>query len=227
MKPQLISIIIPTLNEGDQLGESMTALQCTIDRHCEIIISDGGSSDQTLSLAKSFNCRTLQAPRGRAKQMNFGASQAKGNFLIFLHADNRLPADWLHSVRNCHNWGFFPVRLSGEHRLLRIIERAMCWRSKITSVATGDQALFFSKAFFSELQGFDDIPIMEDVAICKHARRFAQPEIAASATITSSRRWEQQGIWKTIYLMWRLRLAYWLGTNPQTLHRQYYPEHHH
>ena len=221
-----ISIIIPTFNEASHLGETLTALFESIDTgSAEVIISDGGSSDQTIEIAQLFPCRIVNSETGRARQMNAGCRQAKGEWLVFLHADSQLPQDWQTVLHRARQWGFFPVKLSGRFWPLRIIESAMSLRSSLTSVATGDQALFFRRSFFSQLGGFEEIPIMEDIGISKQARRFAKPTIAKFPLITSSRRWEDNGIIKTVLLMWWLRLAYWLGTSPERLHRIYYPQH--
>ncbi len=220
------SIIIPTFNEADTLNESLLDLFSKIDStDVEVIVSDGNSSDDTPHIARSFPCRVISGESGRAQQMNHAGKQAKGEWILFLHADSYLPTNWRTNISKAQQWGFFPVRLSGSHRLLRIIEYAMCLRSSLTGIATGDQGLFFRQSFFRKLDGFANIPIMEDIAISKKARRQIKPDIASSAIVTSSRRWEQHGICKTVLQMWRLRLAYWLGVRPEHLHRIYYPNH--
>ncbi len=221
-----ISIVMPTFNEATHLHDTLTAIYASIDQAAvEVIIADGGSSDQTLDIAQQFPCQIVSSETGRARQMNQGCQQAKGEWLVFLHADSRLPKDWQTNVLNTLQWGFFPVRLSGQRWPLRIIEKAMNLRSSITRVGTGDQGLFFRQSFFRQVGGFAEIPIMEDIAICKQARQLSSPAIAKSAIITSSRRWEENGIIKTVLLMWWLRLAYWFGTSPERLHRIYYPQH--
>lgn len=221
-----ISIIIPTFNEAEYLESTLRHLFKSTDLfQTEIFISDGGSNDTGLNIAANFPCVVIKGNSGRAMQMNRAASQANGEWLLFLHADSQLPGNWQKSVLQSRQWGFFPVKLSGKHRLLRIIERAMCLRSSITRVATGDQAIYFRRDFFNKINGFEEIPIMEDIAICKKARRISNPDVAREAIITSSRRWEQNGIIKTVLLMWCLRLAYWFGTRPERLHRIYYPDH--
>jgi len=220
------SIIIPTLNEAETLQHTLTYLFTDLDKSdTEIIISDGGSTDGSLEIASDFPCRLISGKPGRARQMHRASSQAKGDWLLFLHADSVLPADWQKLVQGTKHWGFFSVRLSGKHWLLRIIETAMAWRSRLTRVGTGDQGLFFQRDFYQQIGGFSDIPIMEDIAISKQARRFAKPTISRSDIVTSSRRWEQNGICRTVLQMWGLRLAYWLGANPERLHRIYYPDH--
>ncbi len=225
-KPISISIIIPTLNEAGNLEDNLKRLFKSIDSaQIEVIVSDGGSSDSSLEIAARFPCIIIKGSPGRAIQMNRAASRAKGEWLLFLHADTKLPRNWQESILTSRQWGFFPVKLSGRHMLLRMIERAMCLRSSITHIATGDQAMFFQRSFFHQINGFDKIPIMEDVAISKNARRFVPPCIAGRAIITSSRRWEKNGIIKTMFLMWWMRLAYWFGISPIRLHRIYYSDH--
>lgn len=221
-----ISIIIPTFNEAEHLESTLKRLFNSVDpSQTEILISDGGSHDASQEIAADHPGILINGSPGRARQMNRAASQARGEWLLFLHADGQLPENWQSSVLQSHQWGFYPVKLSGKHWLLRVVERGICLRSSITRIATGDQALFFRRSFFRQINGFDDIPIMEDIAISKKARRLSTPDIADEATITSSRRWDKNGIIKTIVLMWWLRLAYWLGTSPERLHRIYYPDH--
>jgi rSAM/selenodomain-associated transferase 2 len=217
-----VSIIIPVYNEASLLDESLKKLFGSLDNpEIEVILSDGGSSDSTLEIAGKYPCKVLSGESGRARQMNAASQQANGDFLLFLHADSSLPDDWLEQLQVSQKWGFFPVRLSGRHWLLRLIESLINLRSRVSKVATGDQGLYFSKSFFDELEGFPDIPIMEDVAISKRARKIANPCIGRYPIITSSRRWEQNGIIKTVFLMWGLRLAYWLGISPKRLHKIY------
>jgi len=155
--------------------------------------------------------------------MNAASAQARGDWLVFLHADSRLPDNWQDQLRRSNQWGFFPVKLSDEHWQLRIVESLINLRSRLSKVATGDQGLYFRRSFFEELGGYPDIPIMEDVAISKLARQKTTPSIGAYPVMTSSRRWQQHGIIKTVLLMWSLRLAYFLGVDPVRLHRIYYP----
>ena len=218
------SIIIPTLNESETLPQTLGCLFPLPDGGCtEVIISDGGSEDSTLSIASEFPCHVVCGAAGRALQMNRGSRVARGRWLLFLHADSRLPVDWRKQVENTQSWGFFPLRLSGGQRAFRVIEKAINLRSKLTRVATGDQGLFFTRSFFDRLGGFPDIPLMEDIAISKNARVLADPTISRSTMGTSSRRWEKNGITRTLLLMWCLRLVYWLGIDPARLHRLYYP----
>lgn len=217
-----VSIIIPVYNEASQLDKNLKKLFNNLENfNIEVILSDGGSTDNTLAIARKYPCKILSSEKGRARQMNTACLQACGNFLLFLHADSYLPDDWLNHVETSEDWGFFPINLSGKHWLLRIIENAINLRSRVSRIATGDQGLYFNKAFYRLLNGFPDIPIMEDIAISKLAREYANPSIGRNPIVTSSRRWEQNGIIKTIFLMWGLRFAYWLGISPDRLHRIY------
>ncbi len=219
------SIIVPTLNEAARLDHALKDLAAGIERFsdCEIIVCDGGSGDATLDIARRHPVLLLETDRGRARQMNAGAERALGEWLVFLHADTRLPADWMRAIESCEaEWGRFDVRLSGRHPLLRLVESMMNLRSRLSGIATGDQVLFFRRDFFARLGGYPDIPLMEDIAISKQAKRLSPPACLRQRVVTSSRRWEKQGILRTILLMWRLRLAYWLGADPKRLHRIYY-----
>lgn len=218
-----VSIIIPAYNEAPQLEESLKKLFEDLPENSgiEVILSDGGSTDNTLAIARKYPCKILNSDIGRSRQMNSACRHANGEFLLFLHADSSLPDNWLNQIQSSPKWGFFPVKLSGKHWLLRVIERAINLRSRISRVATGDQGLYFSRSFFQALEGFPDIPIMEDIAISKRARKFSDPSIGQNPVVTSSRRWEQNGIIKTVLLMWGLRFGYWLGISPDRLYRIY------
>lgn len=221
-----LSIIIPVLNEAPQLRDTLEPLRALQARGHEVIVVDGGSSDDSATIAREFTDHVINSARGRARQMNTGAAAASGDVLLFLHADTRLPeqADVV-ITRALGNdkisWGRFDVRLSGGHFLLRIVEKLMNWRSRISSIATGDQAIFVRRAVFAQMGGYPDIPLMEDIALCKLLKQLARPANLPERVVTSSRRWEQRGIVRTIVLMWRLRLAYALGTSPQRLAQLY------
>lgn len=219
------SIIIPTLNEAGTLNFALKDLLTSIQymSQVEIILSDGGSKDDSLQLAQHFPVIIIKSSPGRARQMNAGAHQGMGEWLVFLHADTRLPCDWMQLIQQCEApWGRFDVRLSGRHWMFRVIEKAINLRSRKTAVATGDQGLFFRRDFFNQIGGFPDIPLMEDIAISKAARKRHPPACISQPVITSSRRWEKNGIVRTIFLMWFLRFSYWLGIKPDALHRMYY-----
>lgn len=218
-----VSIIIPVYNEANHLKQNLQRLYASFNDRAlvEVIICDGGSTDHSVQIAQQFPCQITASNPGRAQQMNAGSKLAQGDWLLFLHADSSLPVRWIEQLDSRHQWGFFPVKLSGQHWLFRVIETAINCRSRLSRIATGDQAQFFQRRFFSSLQGFPPIPIMEDIAISKKARQIDKPKVALDSVVTSSRRWEKNGIIKTIILMWVLRLAYWLGIDPARLHQIY------
>lgn len=220
------SIIIPVLNEAVHIEDCLAPLQALRTQGWKVIVVDGGSQDDTVLLANKGADEVLCALAGRANQMNTGARMAEGEVLVFLHADTQLPvtfvADMAAFMLSELQWGRFDVRFTSARWSFQVISRFMNERSRLTSVATGDQGLFFKRNFFRKLGGFPLIPLMEDVAICKTARSASLPFCARARVLTSSRRWEQQGIVRTVLLMWFLRLAYFLGLSPVTLHRIYY-----
>src|SRR5262245_52993992 len=221
-----LSIIIPVLNEGEGLAATLDVLADMRAVGTEVIVVDGGSRDATIQRARLRADRVISAPRGRALQMNAGAEKASGDVLVFLHADTRLPTDADHLVlngleRSGRAWGRFDVRIAGRHPLFPVIGWLMSMRSRITGIATGDQAIFVRRAAFDAAGGFAAIPLMEDVALCKRLQRISRPLCLRDRVITSGRRWEQHGVLRTILLMWRLRLAYFFGADPKRLARQY------
>lgn len=224
MKPKL-SIVIPVLNEAERIVSALELLQCFRSLGHEIIVVDGGSQDTTCGLAQPLADALLVSMPGRATQMNCGASVAQNEYLLFLHADTLLPEGaqqlFPQVLASRPVWGRFNVRLSGGHPTFRVVETLMNWRSRLTGVATGDQAIFVRKDTFERYGPFPEIPLMEDVAFSKILRRVARPVCLHQRVLTSSRRWERAGIAKTIVLMWRLRLLYFFGVNPERLARLY------
>jgi rSAM/selenodomain-associated transferase 2 len=225
-QPLRLSIVVPALDEAEQIVATLAPLQRLRTAGHEVIVVDGGSTDGTPALAAPLADRVLRAERGRARQMNAGARAAGGDVLLFLHADTRLPdgADRLiieGLARGGRGWGRFDVRLSGRHPLLVITGPLFSLRSRITGVATGDQAIFARRDWFEQAGGFPDIPLMEDLALSRTLKRRGRPLCFWRRVTTSSRRWEQKGIVRTILLMWRLRLAYYLGADPAELARRY------
>lgn len=218
-----ISIVMPVLNERDGLDRLFCRLPVG---EVEIIVADGGSEDGTLELLDTLPCTVVNAERGRARQMNAGARAASGDVLIFLHADTRLPEGFIEELAAFHRsrlaWGRFDVRLSGEHPMLRIVEFMMNFRSRITGIATGDQAIFVERDAFEKVDGYPDIALMEDIGISSRLKRLSRPWCSRKRVTTASRRWEEDGMLPTILLMWRLRLAYWLGAAPEALARRYH-----
>jgi rSAM/selenodomain-associated transferase 2 len=223
---ETISIIIPTLNEQTVIVETLQTLQPLREAGHEIIVIDGNSTDSTRRLVAPLVDSLLLTKRGRARQMNMGARFAHHNILLFLHADTHLPtaADRLiinGLTETGYQWGRFDVRLSGKAWLLRVVERMMNWRSRLTGIATGDQAIFVQRDLYHKVEGYPKIPLMEDIALSRKLKRQSRPYCISTSVMTSSRRWEQRGIIRTILRMWTLRLAYFLGVTPQTL-RKYY-----
>lgn len=221
-----ISIIIPCLNESTRIAATLTHLAPLRTRGAEVIVSDGGSSDDTAARAVPLADAVIVAPRGRAAQMNAGAARARGDVLLFLHADSVLPdgADRLITeglVRSRRSWGRFDVRIDGRHPLLRLVERLMNLRSRLTGISTGDQGQFVTRACFEAAGGFPAIALMEDIVLAKRLRRFGRPLCLAQRLTTSGRRWEMHGVMRTIVLMWRLRLAFALGADPNELALRY------
>ncbi len=221
-----LSIVIPVLNEGDGIASALNALTELRQDGVELIVVDGGSQDATVQRAQAHADHVIAAPRGRALQMNAGAAKASGDVLLFLHADTRLPREAVALVcgglaRNGRNWGRFDVRIAGRHPALRLVASMMNWRSRLTGIATGDQAIFVRRAAFYAAGAFPEIPLMEDIALSKRLKRADRPLCLKECVVTSGRRWEAHGIVPTIVLMWRLRLAYFFGANPATLARQY------
>jgi rSAM/selenodomain-associated transferase 2 len=226
VKTPRLSIVVPTLNEAGAVGATLAALQPLRARGCEVIVADGGSTDATAGLARPLADAVVSSRPGRAHQQNAGAAAASGEVLLFLHADTRLPRDAHLLVseglrRSGRGWGRFDVRLTGRHPMLRTIERMMNLRSGLTGVATGDQAIFVRRDWFHTVGGFPDIPLMEDVALSKALKRLGPPLCLRETVATSSRRWEQHGVYRTMVLMWGLRLAYWLGADPARLADRY------
>jgi len=220
------SIIIPVLNEAGCLDQTLSNLlqRQWVKTNCEVIVSDGGSTDGSLEIAQRHRCRLVYSDAGRARQMNIASRSARGAVLLFLHADSILPDDFGEFIESKHDWGFFSIRLNSDSPVYRVIETAINLRTRLSKVAGGDQCLFFKREFFAALGGFPGIPLMEDIAISKKAKRLAAPLFVASPITSSSRRWQEQGVIKTVLLMWSLQLAFWLGVNPARLQRIYYPQ---
>ncbi len=222
-----IAIILPVLNEETQIVACLSDLQGLRAQGCELIVVDGGSRDRTMALAEPLADRLVSGPRGRAAQMNAGARRASGEILWFLHADSRPPPAAAGLIRAAltdpsRHWGRFDVRLSGRQPLLRAVETLMNLRSRLTGIATGDQGIFVRRALFERIGGFPSVALMEDIALCRRLMQHGRPVCLRQRLQTSSRRWERDGISRTILLMWRLRLAYFLGADPARLARIYY-----
>ena len=220
-----LSIIIPVLNEAETIAARLDALQALRARSVEVIVVDGGSADDSPARAAPLADRVITAPRGRGRQMNAGAEQATGEVLLFLHADTVLPDLATERIEAAVTggalWGRFDVRIDGASVMLPIVAALMNGRSRLTGIATGDQAIFATREAFERVGGFPDIPLMEDIAFSSAMRRIARPACLAEKVTTSGRRWEKHGVWRTILTMWWLRLRFWLGVSPQVLAREY------
>lgn len=221
MPAPTLSIVVPTLNEAGGIQATLQALAPLRARGAEVIVCDGASHDDTVALAQPLADHVICAPAGRACQMNAGAAVARGAVLLFLHADTWLPEGADHLVQRAMadgaTWGRFDVHISGRALMLRVVAPLMNLRSRWTGIATGDQAIFVTRRAFEQVGGFPDQPLMEDVEICRRLRAFAAPACLRARVTTSGRRWEARGVWRTIFLMWRLRWRYWRGEPAQAL----------
>lgn len=221
-----ISVIIPALNEAARIAHTLADLAPVRAMGHEVVVVDAGSSDGTPAAAAGLADRVVAAPRGRARQMNAGARIAGGELFWFLHADTRVTPDaapeLLEAIGCGACWGRFDIRLSGAHPLLRLVERTMNLRSRLTGIATGDQGIFCTRRAFEAAGGFPDIPLMEDIALSRALRQQSRPACLGPHLTTSSQRWEEGGVVRTILLMWRLRLAFALGADPRQLVKRYY-----
>ena len=218
------SIIIPVLNEASGIEKFLSTLQ-TFRKQGEIIVVDGGSQENPITIASPLTDKFIKSPKGRAVQMNAGAQAASGEILLFLHADTYLPSNALNLIEQGlsqdYQWGRFDIKLSGSHFMFLVIAQCINWRSRLTGISTGDQALFVQKLVFNQAGRFPVIPLMEDIAICKNLKSFGPPLCLKEKITTSSRRWHQFGITRTILLMWWIRLLYFFGCNPETLAQLY------
>jgi len=219
-----LSVIVPVLNEAGTIAAHLESLAPLRERGVEIVVVDGGSADETVEAARSGSDRVLVGARGRARQMNAGAQAASGEALLFLHADTRLPQDAdslvLGALRTSA-WGRFDVAIDGASPLLPVVARMMNARSRLTGIATGDQAIFATREAFRRVGGFRDLPLMEDIALSRDLKRLGRPGCLGAKVTTSGRRWDKQGALATILLMWRLRLAFFLGADPSRLAAAY------
>lgn len=224
MRPALC-IVVPVLDEAPTLAPRLQALQTYRQRGARVVVVDGGSQDDTLEIARQHADLALLAPRGRAAQMNAGAAACPADVLLFLHADTVLPdsADVLvrRATLGPFFWGRFDVRIDSPRPLLRLVSLMMNLRSRWTGIATGDQALFVRHDPFRQVGGFPELPLMEDIAISRALKRHGPPACLRERVTTSARRWERHGVWRTIFLMWRLRAAYFFGADPRQLAVQY------
>jgi rSAM/selenodomain-associated transferase 2 len=221
-----LSIVMPVLDEGEAVAGALDALAEMRGRGVEVIVVDGGSRDATVIRARMRADRVISAARGRAAQMNAGAAVASGDVLLFLHADTRLPPEADRLVldglaKSGRDWGRFDVAIEGKHSMLKVVAAMMNLRSRITAIATGDQAIFVKRNAFAAVGGFQDIALMEDIALSKRLKRTSRPFCIRVRAVSSGRRWDSHGLWPTILLMWQLRLAYYFGADPARLAQRY------
>lgn len=221
-----LSIVIPVLNEGERIAEALHALAPLRDRGTEILVIDGGSHDRTATIAATCGDQIIVAPRGRASQQNAGAQRAGGDILIFLHSDTRLPPDADTLIASAlsngnHVWGRFDVRFDTSRPMMHVIATMMNVRSRLTGIATGDQCIFVRRSAFHAAGGFPAIALMEDIALSKLLRKQSTPACLRATVVTSARRWQKNGVWRTVLLMSWLRLAFVLGVSPNRLARWY------
>lgn len=221
-----ISVIVPVLNEEVTIAATLGALAALAPY--EVILVDGGSVDRTRDIAARSGAQVLSAERGRARQMNRGAARASGEVLLFLHADTRLPDSAFSDIAAALNdprclGGRFDVELEGSHRMLKLVGALINYRSRVTKVGTGDQAIFLRREIFLRMGGYPDIPLMEDIALCRALKRMGAVACLRSRVVTSARRWENDGVWRTIVRMWTLKLLYLAGVSPARL-KQFYAD---
>jgi rSAM/selenodomain-associated transferase 2 len=217
------SIIIPTLNEEKTIEPYLLALQ-PLRNQSEIIMVDAGNATSSYPHAHLVD-KIINSAKGRARQMNIGASHASGELLIFLHADTYLPDHALQLIEqhigNDRQWGRFDIQLSGDHFMLQVIAWMMNRRSRLTGIATGDQVIFVTQVAFAAVGYYPEIELMEDIALSKALKKISPPICINAKAVSSGRRWEKNGIYRTIVLMWSLRLRYFLGTDPKILAQLY------
>ncbi len=236
-----VSIIIPVLNEADNLAHLFENIYDLNPAPQQIVVVDGGSTDNSVAIVKAFirnssiknqstiEWQIIEPSAGRATQMNAGAAQATGDILLFLHADTQLPITAINDISlamkkadNNYQWGRFDVHLDSHNPILWLVGAMMNGRSRLTSIATGDQAIFISKALFEQIGGYPKQPLMEDIELCKSLKGIAKPACLSSKVTTSARRWQQHGTLRTIILMWQLRFDYWRGESAESIKKRYY-----
>ena len=224
-----LAVVVPVFNEDAVIESTLARLAPLRARGAEVIVVDGGSTDATATLAIPHANQVLQSAPGRAQQMNAGAKAAidgGADVLLFVHADCELPdsADELidTALRTSGRvWGRFDVRIDGAAPMLRVVAAMMNWRSRLTGICTGDQAIFVTRPAFERLAGFPPIALLEDIEFSKRAKALSRPAAIGALVVTSGRRWQRHGVWRTIVLMWRFRLAYFFGADPQGLAQRY------
>jgi rSAM/selenodomain-associated transferase 2 len=222
----MLSIVVPMLDEAAALPALLAHLAHWQAGGGEVVLVDGGSTDGSAAIARAAGFTVVNAERGRARQMNAGAAVAQGGVLLFLHADTQLPVGAGRAVRAAlaeagREWGRFDVLITGRSPMLGVVAALMNLRSRLTGIATGDQAMFMRREAFDAVGGFPLQPLMEDIELSRRLRRRSRPACVRLRVATSGRRWEERGVWRTIVLMWRLRWAYWRGVPAERLAEAY------
>ncbi|MGP4788712.1 TIGR04283 family arsenosugar biosynthesis glycosyltransferase [Psychrobacter sp. 1Y11] len=236
-----VTIIIPILNEADNLPYLFASIYSLNPAPQQVILVDGGSNDYSIVIAQdiikalkadnkssidlAINWQVIESEAGRAVQMNTGAALATSDILLFLHADTKLPTQAIYEVMTAiknSEWGRFDVKLNSRQPMLWLVSQMMNWRSRFTSIATGDQAIFIKRTLFEQVGGYPKQGLMEDVELCKQLKAIAKPACLKTKVITSARRWQQHGTWRTIILMWQLRFDYWRGISADNIRQRYY-----
>jgi rSAM/selenodomain-associated transferase 2 len=224
----VLSVIVPVLNEAANLGALLPHLAARCP-DAEVLVVDGGSHDESRAVVATVpRVRGVTADRGRARQMNAGARAATGDVLLFLHADTRLPEGAAAAIGAALAdlrvvGGRFDVRFDSPRRALAVVAAFMNARSRASGICTGDQALFVRRDVFEALGGYPDIPLMEDVELTRRLKRLGRLACLRLRVTTSGRKWEREGVLRTIGLMWGLRFLYFCGVSPHRLHDWYYP----
>lgn len=219
-----LTIVVPVLNEAAIIVDALEALKPLRARGAEIVVVDSGSADGTPELARRLADRVIAAAPGRGAPLNTGAATASGDALLFLHADTALPDNaerLIAAALAARPWGRFDLRIAGAHPFLAVVARMINWRSRLTGIATGDQAIFVRRDAFRSVGGYPELPLMEDIALSRRLKRLCRPYCIGTPVVTSGRRWEHHGVLRTVVLMWRLRLAYYFGAEPAGLASRY------
>jgi rSAM/selenodomain-associated transferase 2 len=224
--PPVLSIIVPVHNQARSIGAILHALKSFRDRGAEIIVVDGGSNDDTAMLARPLADQVIRSPRGLGLQMNEGAKVANGFIFLFLRPETKLPPDADTQVmygrsRDTSVWGRFDLRLAGRHMMLPLAARYLNWRSRMSGIASGEQAIFVQREAFFRIGGFRHMPVMEDVDLCQRLKAISPPICVASRVTAPGERFDRDGMWKTLRAMWAMRMRYRMGAKPDDLAKRY------
>jgi len=229
-----VSVVVPVYNEEQGIHACLASIESGLGNALkEIIVVDFASSDNTEHEVVSYSSNHVRYVKsdsgGRANQMNAGAQLARGKVILFVHADTNIPDKsgraLAHFLSSGRQWGFFGVAFDDDRWRFKVLSWFIRKRSRLTSISTGDQSQFVLREAFEAVNGFPTQPLMEDVELAKRLKLISDPFIAQLNCVSSARKWNHNGFWRTVLLMWRIRLCYWLGTSPDTLHKHYYQRH--